>query len=168
MIQNFGEDIDLNYCRASTGKRFANYIIDMIVYYILVIMLGIAIGLLNPELIPDENGGILDRIISLICYALLMFVIEAACGGKTLGKLITGTKAINADGSDISFQKAFMRNIIRAIPFNALSAFGTPCNPWHDAWSNTLVVDEKKLDLQIRKEAFYTELSSSTAETSQE
>ncbi|MDQ8004478.1 MAG: RDD family protein [Pedobacter sp.] len=158
---NFEEELDLTYCRASTGKRFANYIIDMIVFYILVILLGIAIGFFKPELLPEGDGGILERIISLICYGLLMFIIEAACHGKTLGKVITGTKAVNMDGSDIGFQKAFTRNIIRSIPFNALSAFGTPCNPWHDAWSDTMVVDEKKLDLQRRKEIFYTELRSS-------
>ena len=138
---SFLEEIDLNYCRASTGKRFANYIIDVIVFYILVILLGIAIGLLRPDLIPEEDGGILERIISLICYGLLMFIIEAACGGKTLGKVITGTKAVNIDGSDMSFQKAFVRNIIRSIPFNAFSALGTPSDPWHDRWSETMVID---------------------------
>ncbi|SOD17406.1 RDD family protein [Pedobacter xixiisoli] len=158
---NFDEQIDLNYCRASTGKRFANYIIDMIVFYILVILLGIVVGLLRPDLFLDEEEGtgIFERIISLICYGLLMFIIEAACGGKTLGKVITRTKAVNIDGSDMSFQKVFVRNIIRSIPFNAFSALGTPSDPWHDRWSETMVIDEKLLDLQRRKEIFYTELS---------
>lgn len=165
MLQtNFDEEIDLNYCRAGMGKRFANYIIDVIVFYILVILLGIAIGLLRPDLLPGEDEGFAERIISLICYGILMFIVEAACGGKTLGKVITGTKAVNVDGSDINFQKAFLRNIIRCVPFDAISALGTPSNPWHDAWSHTLVIDEKLLDLQRKKEIFYTELRFSNTE----
>ncbi|MFN0292899.1 RDD family protein [Pedobacter helvus] len=153
------EELDLDYSRASTGKRFANYLIDALLFYVVAFLLGIVVGFFKPELLPDEDSGILSRIVSLICYGMLMFIIEAACGGKTLGKVITGTKAINSDGSEMSFQKAFIRNIIRCIPFNALSAFGTPCNPWHDAWSNTMVIDEKKLDLQLRKDVFFSELS---------
>lgn len=156
---HFQRELDLEYCRAGMGKRFANYIVDTLVFYILIIMLGMAIGILRPELIPNESDGVMSNIISLICYGLMMFVIEAACHGKSLGKLITKTKAVNVDGSEITFQKAFVRNIIRCIPFNALSAFGTPCNPWHDAWSHTIVIDERKLDLQLRKDAFFSELN---------
>lgn len=161
---NFDEQIDLNYCRASTGKRFANYLIDVMLFYIVAILLGIAIGLLRPDLLPGEEQGFAESIISLVCYGLLMFIVEAACGGKTLGKLITGTKAVNTDGSNINFQKALLRNFIRCIPFEALSALGSPSNPWHDAWSHTMVIDEKLLDLQRRKEIFYTELSSQNVE----
>lgn len=80
-----------------------------------------------------------------------MCLIEAVSGGKSIGKLITGTKAINLDGSEINFAKAFTRNMIRAIPFNAISALGNPCDPWHDRLSKTMVVDEKKLALQTQK-----------------
>ena len=93
----------------------------------------------------NENvfGTFSERIVGLIAYAIVMSLIEAIFRGKSIGKLITGTKAINEDGSDISFAKAFARGFVRAVPFNALSAFGHPSFPWHDKWTNTYVIDEK-------------------------
>jgi uncharacterized RDD family membrane protein YckC len=67
--------------------------------------------------------------------------------GKSIGKLITGTKAVNEDGSDISFGKAFARGFSRAVPFDAFSALGDPSYPWHDKWTNTYVIDEKQTRL---------------------
>lgn len=91
------------------------------------------------------------RLVLLLFYGIVMFMTEAMSNGRSIGKLITGTRAVNVDGTDMSFQKAFVRNIVRAIPFNALSALGTPSIPWHDRWSDTMVVDEKKLALQTQK-----------------
>ena len=94
----------------------------------------------------------------MVLYAIVMFVIEAAFQGKTLGKLITGTRAINVHGAAPTFTQLLARNFIRAVPFNALSAFGKPCAPWHDKWSDTYVVDERVLALQQRKDIFFKEL----------
>lgn len=142
------EEIDYDYCRAGSSLRLANYVIDMIFFYLLMFTMGIIIGIFKPEVLDIIDNGLMARLISLIFYGVIMSFIEAMFNGKSIGKLITGTKAINLDGSDISFGKAFSRNMIRAIPFNALSAFGTPCNPWHDKWSDTMVVEDKKVILQ--------------------
>ncbi|RYX87593.1 hypothetical protein EON73_01090 [bacterium] len=107
-------------------------------------------------------GLIEERLIGFVFYGLIMFAIETAFRGKTLGKLITGTRAINIDGTDISMPKSLLRNFIRAVPFNALSALGSPSKPWHDSWSDTLVVDEKVLNLQERKEEFFEGLKNQT------
>lgn len=155
------EEIDLNYCKASMGKRFANYVVDVISFYILLVLTSIGLVYLRPEFTDEDDGsGIVGDVIYLICYALLMFIIEAFSRGKSLGKLITRTKAINIDGSDINFQKAFLRNIIRCIPLDVISAFGIPSNPWHDLWSHTMVIDEKLYALQRRKQVFFSELNS--------
>ena len=138
----FNEDLNLDYCRASTGKRFANSIIDLIVFYIAFLGVLMVIEIFKPGLFEGIDG-LADRLITMVCYALLMWFIEAISHGKSLGKLITGTKAVNPDGTDIDFQKAFVRNIVRAIPFNGLSALGNPCNPWQDRWTNTIVIDEQ-------------------------
>jgi hypothetical protein len=45
------------------------------------------------------------------------------------------------DGQRISGVTALLRGLTRAVPFNALSALGTPCNPWHDRWNKTFVVE---------------------------
>lgn len=157
----FNEDLNLDYCRASTGKRFANYIIDVIVFYIVMFCVIIIVEILKPGLF-DEINSLVDRLITLLCYGLLMCFIEAVSNGRSLGKLITGTRAVNTDGTDIDFQKAFVRNIVRAIPFNALSALGTPCEPWHDRWSDTIVIEEKKVALQKQRVELFDSVKNQT------
>jgi uncharacterized RDD family membrane protein YckC len=137
------------YVRASAGKRFLNYIIDMIAFYLVFIGVVLVVALNSPSTVEgfmeDSPGSaFLDRILSLFLYALFMSLIEAAFRGKSLGKLITGTRAINLDGSEISTTTAFGRGLSRAVPFCVFSAFGNPCNPWQDKWTDTMVIDERQ------------------------
>jgi uncharacterized RDD family membrane protein YckC len=136
------------YERSSAGKRLANYLIDLVLFYILLFVLGIVLALLSPTfrgiLINESSGfGLLDRFITLLLYAVYMSVVEALFHGKSLGKLITKTKAVNLDGSQITTATAFERGFSRAVPFCVFSAFGNPSNPWQDRWTNTMVINEK-------------------------
>ena len=120
----------------------------MVLFYVLLIVLGIVLALLSPSLVSlfrneHSNYGLLDRIITILLYAVYMSVVEAIFGGKSLGKLITRTKAVNLDGSKISTGTAFERGFSRAVPFCVFSAFGSPCDPWQDRWTKTMVVNEK-------------------------
>lgn len=144
--------ISVEYARADTGKRFLNYIIDLVVFYLLFFGIGIVIAIISPEsidslLVEDQSAGAAlgDRILSILFYAIYMSLMEAVFKGKSLGKLITGTRAVNLDGSRISTGTAFARGFSRAVPFCAFSALGNPCNPWQDKWTNTIVVEEKRL-----------------------
>jgi uncharacterized RDD family membrane protein YckC len=148
--QDILTNLEVDLVQASGGKRFANYLIDVAVYYLLVIIAGIIIALAYPENIDRleyQSSGfnmIGDRLLSLFLYGLYMSLTEAIFKGKTLGKLITGTRAVNEDGSNISFKTAFLRGLSRAVPFEAFSALGSPSYPWHDKWTNTYVIDEKR------------------------
>lgn len=135
--------------RASTGKRFANLVIDLIAMYAFYMALGILLALLSPSFLESldadsTQSALVDRLLSLVLYALFMGLVEGLFKGKSLGKLITGTRAVNLDGSKITFSKAFARGFSRAVPFCAFSAFGTPCDPWQDRWTDTMVIDEKE------------------------
>ncbi len=157
---NTYEEIDLEYCRAGSSKRLANYIIDLVAFYVMMFFVAMLIEIASPGLVSENNiDSLVDRILTMCLYAVVMFVIEAAFQGKSLGKLITGTKAVNIYGEAPTFTQLLQRNFIRAVPFNALSALGSPCTPWHDRWSNTYVIDEKVLELQKRKDVFFSELS---------
>ena len=141
--------LEAELARATTGQRFANYLIDVILFYALFFIVGIVLAVVSPSTLEDIDNNsagsqLVDRLISLIFYALYMGVVEGVFKGKSLGKLITGTRAVNMDGSKISFATAFARGCSRAVPFCVFSAFGTPCNPWQDRWTNTMVIDEKK------------------------
>lgn len=142
--------LEETYERASTGKRFANYVIDILIFYILMFGVGVLIALTAPSVIdaiPEDDSGfaLLDRLISLAIYGLYMSIVEALFKGKSLGKLITKTRAVNLDGTRISTATAFKRGFSRAVPFCVFSAFGNPCDPWHDRWNDTMVVDDTSM-----------------------
>ncbi|WP_316796009.1 RDD family protein [Pedobacter agri] len=154
--QNPYDKVDYRYCRASSGLRLANYIIDSVVTYLLLVILVIIVALIDPEIVDYLDNGIISRIVAMVFYGIMMAFTEAMLNGKSIGKFITKTKAVNIDGTDISFEKSFTRNLIRVIPFNAFSALGTPSTPWHDVWSDTMVVEEKKVALQQESANLFT------------
>jgi len=133
--------IEKYFIRASKAKRLLNYAIDLILFFILFVGVGIFLTTITPaaDEFVESDSFIL---ITVIIYAIYMSLIEAAFKGKSFAKLFTRTRAANLDGSTISLSTAFARGFSRAIPFCVLSAFGTPCNPWHDRWTNTIVIDE--------------------------
>jgi len=52
--------------------------------------------------------------------------------------------------------------IVIAIPFNPLSALGSPCSPWHDRWSQTMVIEEKMVALQAQKTELFSTIKNQT------
>lgn len=136
---------------ATTGQRFVNYLIDGASFYLFIIVVGIVIVLItgNPTIIEDLENTVplLDRLISLILFAIYMGLVEGLGNGKSLGKLITRTRAVNEDGSRISFSTAFLRGLCRAVPFEPLSAFGG--HPWHDQWTKTRVAKDESIPEQV-------------------
>jgi uncharacterized RDD family membrane protein YckC len=135
------------YDRAGIGKRFINYLVDIIVFFVVLMMIGVVLAFVAPAAIDnlDEFNWFTDRILSLVLYAAYMSLVEIIFKGKSIGKFITRTRAVNFDGSRITARNAFGRGFSRAVPFCALSAFGTPCNPWQDKGTNTMVIEDKRM-----------------------
>jgi len=137
--------------QASSGKRFANYLIDLVVFYLILFVFGIVLALLSPASINDidsfSNSSFLDEVLSLLLYGTYMFLIELIGKGRSVGKFITGTKAVNEDGSAISAKTALLRGLSRTVPFEVFSALGSPSYPWHDKWTHTYVIDVKRSQL---------------------
>ena len=151
---NILSDIEQDFAleRASVGIRFANLLIDMVFFYGIMLLVGAVLGIIflatgidiNTSFLVREDIGSksLQYLLSYATYLSLYTLLEGAANGKTLGKLITGTRALREDGSKLSWKDAFLRSLCRIIPFEAFSAFGG--NPWHDRWTNTIVVKERK------------------------
>lgn len=141
---------EVNLVPASTGIRFANYIIDLISFYLLIIFWGVIVAIVNPQTIEsldyssnDMGASLLDRLVTLILFGLYIGFMEAIFGGKTLGKFITGTRAVNDyEGTNISAITAFKRGFCRMVPFEPFSAFSG--YPWHDKWTDTIVISERE------------------------
>ena len=135
--------------QASGGKRFVNYLVDLLIFYVIFFLIFFTIAVNSPSTIDglDDDSvsfGILDRLLSLLLYGLYMFIVETIFKGKSIGKFITGTRAVNEDGTPITAKTALLRGLSRAVPFNAFSALGDPSYPWHDKWNHTYVIDERK------------------------
>jgi uncharacterized RDD family membrane protein YckC len=125
---------------ATTGIRFANFIIDRIVFYGFILLLGFVSGLFGMiEFWEDlAENRLLDIVFSMILYAFFMFVQEAFMK-KSVGKLITRTKVISISGEPLNTGQLFRRNFSRIVPFEPFSFLGSMVG-WHDTWSQTRVV----------------------------
>ena len=140
--------------KAGFGYRLANYFIDF-AFSVVIIWILLLVGILLLFFIngtsTDESFDYIenfnplgDRILTLLLYAFIMFVTEKLSGGRSLGKLITGTKVVKSDGSELTTDDLLKRNFSRAVPFDQLSFLGS--NGWHDRWSDTNVVRFKAFE----------------------
>jgi len=142
-------DQDENRQDASNGKRFLNYIIDRIAAMGLI-MLVFFLGGLMEEFgwvsgvvdFADDISRVTDFVIST-GFFMIYYIFCESLFGRTLGKLITGTKVIDLEGKRPSFLTIMGRSFARIVPFEPLSFFGSS-GGWHDRWSETRVVDMRK------------------------
>ncbi len=141
-------EFETTYVRASSGSRLANLFIDNAAFNILSWLFEITIAQFIPQVLKlnaTSSINILwELFINLCLFVVFISAQEAVFHGKTIGKFITGTKAVNLDGTAISGYTAFLRSLARAVPFEPFSALGSPPNPWHDKWTNTMVIDERR------------------------
>jgi uncharacterized RDD family membrane protein YckC len=134
---------------ASQGKRFANLIVDRIVTYLLSYASGFCLGAMyavsrsNPRapIQPDELTmlNVLDFVQGLIVALSYYFIMEALCQ-RRIGKFVTGTRVVSANGGRPSSSQLLGRTFARLIPFEAFSFLSNNPVGWHDSLSGTRVV----------------------------
>ena len=147
-------DNHLEHDDASVGARFLNFLIDnllmrFVLTYATSYLIGIILAFTAPDfidrLIYSEgfNGTLLlfALIVGYLNYILYYTVCEKAFKGYTLGKLITGTRAIREDEQPLTFRDALMRSLSRLVPLEPFSALNG--NPWHDTWTKTRVIKSR-------------------------
>jgi uncharacterized RDD family membrane protein YckC len=127
-------------------------LIDTVFYYVILLLVGfgfiivfesIGIDMENSFLFREDVGSVLlQYAVSLGSYVGMFTLLEGAAKGKTPGKLITGTRALRVNGENITWKDALMRTLCRLVPLELFSGFSG--NPWHDRWTNTLVIKDKK------------------------
>jgi uncharacterized RDD family membrane protein YckC len=141
ILDDFREDEqDLRrYEMASKGQRFANYMIDLIAYSILSFILGMVMA--NSD--PFADNVLLSYLFGALTVMLYYFLLENFTGGKSIGKFVTNTRAVNIDNSRIDANKAIARSLIRIVPFEAFSYLGSSPTGWHDDWSKTKVIVDR-------------------------
>ncbi len=136
---------------ATQGQRFLNWLIDNLLLryglaYLTGMGVGVVIGLAAPEFFADISYSdgfsskllLLGVLIAYLNYIIYYTLCEKLFRGYTLGKLITGTRAIRQDGEELTFRNAFLRSLSRCVPFEVFSGFSTLT--WHDSWTDTMVI----------------------------
>src|SRR4051812_31439077 len=126
-------DINVEFEYASTGQRFLNWLIDYVLMTIaFIFILGLLSGLGGrADGYAEENSSGLDfesYLVILAVYVGYYTLCESLFKGRTLGKLITGTRAVRTNNEPLRFKDAFLRSLNRIVPFEVFSGFG---RPWH-------------------------------------
>ncbi len=133
---------------AGRGQRFLNFFIDNIVLNVLQLAclcpLGAVIGLTveDPSALDSPETELMFNLLGygvfFVVFFLYYVVLELAFQ-RTLGKLLTGTRVVQTDGTPPTFGQVLGRTAARLIPFEALS-FLFMDRGWHDTLSGTQVV----------------------------
>ena len=143
-------DLYIQHRYASQGQRFLNFLIDNLLMnyglsYITGMAIGAIIGAISEdflyEIVTRQNEGgyfLVLLLIAYLNYILYYTICEKLFRGYTLGKLITGTRAIRQDGNELTFKNALLRSLSRLVPFELFSGFNTLT--WHDDWTKTMVI----------------------------
>ncbi len=140
------ESIDQQQARpilfeASKWTRFFHLIFDTLICFSVTV----------PVIAQLSGGffsGIADRLsenlaiefLFIVCRLLYYPFCEAMLGA-TPAKLLSQTRVVNEFGEKISGWQAIGRTCVRFVPFEPFSFF---VYGWHDKWTNTQVVKEKK------------------------
>ena len=139
---------ELHLVPASNGQRLANLVLDRIVIMLLAFLYGIALFYFDPAADLDyeerELGWLKDQLLGALLVLIYYPLTEGLLKGKSLGKFITGTRAVDYHGEPTDIGKSFMRALCRIVPFEAFSFLGQPNHGWHDKWTDTMVIDEKQ------------------------
>jgi uncharacterized RDD family membrane protein YckC len=120
----------------SSWHRLGNFIIDSIAMVLIKILLGVNTAGFDGMLSIDSwmSVYLYNALFGLVYYGVL----ESA-SGVTLGKLVTGTKVVDANGNKPTLSKVFIRSLCRYIPFEPFSFLAGRMG-WHDSISGTVVI----------------------------
>lgn len=137
---------------ATRAQRSLNFLIDnLLMRFGLSFLTGAGVGVLLALLFPEYMLRLSEspESFDLLLFAYLIWIVntllyyticEKGFKGYTLGKLITGTRAIRNDSNELTFKDALLRSLCRLVPFEWLSGFGYP---WHDNWTKTMVIKSR-------------------------
>ncbi|MXN93068.1 RDD family protein [Flavobacterium sp. Sd200] len=153
---------------ATKGQRFANYIIDFIIKFLIAAAIGIISGLLyqyfdivGPYYWVTNMNKIEEFLLGYVILFFYYILFEATLQ-RSPAKFITGTKVVTFDGSKPSFGDIVKRTLCRMIPFNEFSFLGEPDKGWHDSISQTYVIDIKKYNQALQLKNSFEEIGATT------
>ncbi len=130
---------------ASRGRRFLNFLIDYVGFILFSMFVGAVVGFTYPPAVYAlQDAGTLANYVVGIPVWILYYLSQEALFGRTLGKLVTGTRVVSAAGGTPTFGQLLGRTAARYIPFEPFSFFGSDAVGWHDSLSNTRVIRTRR------------------------
>ncbi len=120
---------------ASTSLRFWTLMLDYVGMQLFGMVFGIGLVLSGNQAWLEELPDLVLGIGLMLAY----YVTLEATVGRTLGKLILGTRVVNLEGREPSFRQIVVRTLSRLVPFEAFS-YLSDRGGWHDRWSKTRVI----------------------------
>jgi len=144
------QDYAVGEHKANKGLRFLNYLIDLVavIFILAIVLITLSFTLEALGLTISEESIVFDLFIYVL-VVIIYFLIEFVTKGRSLGKLITGTKVVMIDGTEPTTKDYFVRNLCRIIPFDAFTFLGE--NGWHDKISKTTVVRKRAFEEEMFK-----------------
>jgi uncharacterized RDD family membrane protein YckC len=129
---------------ASTGKRLANYLLDRVGVYALIIGLSFLIEPIQTSYPADEVTGLELFLFLFVLFGYWAFTEHFF--GKSPAKFITKTTVVTEAGTRPTFGQIAGRTLSRLIPFEQFSFLGKVPVGWHDSISKTRVVNDAFLE----------------------
>ncbi|WP_180335805.1 RDD family protein [Labilibaculum filiforme] len=98
--------------------------------------------LLTLVLVFSDSGEYISVLILIAIYVIYYSFFEYQFG-YTLGKLVTGTRVVQANGEKLRLKQALLRTLIRYIPVESFT-YLINTSGWHDKWVGTKVLKVEK------------------------
>ncbi len=134
---------DLPIEMVSGWRRFLHYLIDVVVMQVLKFAIAFPlVMILGPRsaLVANPLLGFAFGLSVWIAY----YIVMEGRFQRTVGKFATGTIVVSEDGGVPTFSQILGRSFSRLVPFEGLTCIGDPSRGWHDKWSRTYVVRNRK------------------------
>ncbi|NUY81551.1 RDD family protein [Flavobacterium sp. MAH-1] len=141
---------------ASSGQRFANYIVDYIAENAMNFGIIIILGYFMDTISASSDGFFFWRSTSLLqvfiglFWSLTYYTMFELLTGRTLGKFVTGTIVVSKTAQKPTALQILGRSLSRLIPLDAFSFLFMSAG-WHDRIPKTRVVRKSDYEQYIRQ-----------------
>ncbi|XLZ71796.1 RDD family protein [Massilia sp. SR12] len=115
---------------ASATRRFWTFVADTIAIRIGFLILEIAYGVWYGVAALEELNGLKWWGSYMAFYGIYYVALEVLFG-RTLGKVLTGTRVVTSEGRALSMPTALLRTLCRLLPLEPMS-FSLGETWWHD------------------------------------
>jgi uncharacterized RDD family membrane protein YckC len=157
MVTATPEGVSVEVVLAGAGSRFGAIMLDSLVQLVLLWACLFGAGAIVTAVTSGSpsSGPILAGVLSVVAFLVLFgyfIVLEALTGGRTLGKLAAGLRAVRLDGQPIGFRRSVVRTMLRLIDVYLTLGMvglgcivGTPRNQrLGDLAAGTIVIRERR------------------------